>query len=146
MPSPKWEMMSTQLGHSMNADTSVILAAVPVFPVLTPTALPTLAVHISHSAPAVPHAVAAPSTSAADIMHSHHDEMTWCIDGWLGGVRRCEGCALLCVMGRSQNRCQIANGEVVLVVGVIHMKCRIRFVKYCNQVSDRLNHWCNCYE
>jgi hypothetical protein len=105
MPSPEQEMTSTQYGHSMDVDASAILATVPVSPSSTPTALPAPAVHISsiasagHPEPAVPNAAAAPVTSAADIMCSHHDEMTWCIGGWLGGAviyhpHRCATCNL----------------------------------------------------
>jgi hypothetical protein len=103
MPSPEREMTSTQYGHAMDVDASTILATVPVSPSSTPTALPALAVHIPSTAsagqpePAVPNAAAALMTSAADIMCSHHNEMTWHIGGWLGGAviyhpHRCTTC------------------------------------------------------
>jgi hypothetical protein len=50
MPSPEWEMTGTQHGHSMDVDASTILVTVPVSLSPTPAALPTPAVHISHSA------------------------------------------------------------------------------------------------
>jgi hypothetical protein len=110
MPSPKQEMTSTQHGHSMDVDASTILAVVPVSPALTPAALPTLAVLISHSAFAGPSEPAAPLTSAADIMRSHHNEMTWHIDGWLSRA-----------VIYHPHRCMTCNSYVAHVVEANHL-------------------------
>jgi hypothetical protein len=45
------------------------------------------------------------------------------------------------MMGSSQNRSQILNGEVVIVVRVIEMECRMGVVEFCDEISARLDHW-----
>jgi hypothetical protein len=37
----------------------------------------------------------------------------------------------------------MANGEVVLVVVVLDIKCRMVVVECCDEISARLDHWCN---